>query len=111
MCCTRKKANLDVPGDRNFDAELQISNFQELVESLQVKPVGVDELVRRKNQLLAMAEWNTPNKSNLTKLKTQCETLMRLMMGQVKDMSRGLKALVLVNTHLVEEVSAQNIKK
>ena len=113
MCCTRKKATSVAleESKRNFDAELQISSFQELTESLQVKPLGIQELIEKKNALIAMPEWNTPNKNNLKKLKTQCDALMRTMMGQVKDMSRGLKALILINTQLEEEASVKTSGK
>ena len=109
MCCIRKKANPKTleESKKIFDAESQITTFQQLIESLEIKPVGIQELIDKKNALLSVPEWGNPNKNNLAKLKQSSTELMTTMVGQIRDMSRALKTLILINTQLEEKISDQ----
>ena len=111
--CFKRKTNANTPEESKkiLEREFKPSNFEELIDSIQViKSMGANEMNDKKTALLSMAEWKTPNKKSLDKIKIQCEQDLTSMIGQIDDMSKALKVLLLINTQL-EETATQKLSK
>lgn len=108
MCCRRTNIDPITQQGLKEAAEIKPATFEELLQSLQKDMLGIEELRKRKEELLGMIEWKNPNKANLTKIKERSGNFANIMISQVKDMSRGLKGLIIINTKLEENVLREN---
>lgn len=94
---------MDFVPDRVPDLE-EPNTFPELLESLKVEFKGINELTALKDQLLSKPEWNNPNSKNFNSLRIEAHNMSAVLVKQIKIMSRGLRALMLINEKLDDAV-------
>jgi len=103
-CCSRKTVtSQSKPVLRPNETEIR--TIGELVETLEVDLIPLEELRAKKAQVLDKPEWKTQSRNQMANLLKETQAFATLLTDQIDVLSRGLKAELIINTHIEDYLS------